>query len=213
MDYFSDQLKLDPLSTPYIAQVQEPGKTMVDTVTYDASKMKNFEDSTTVIVYRELTRRNLEAYLTPAQVVNDSLSDSIRHWNSRLPVTPLNPLPQGERPHIRAKPRPKPKTPSEDGLISELWGIEVSYAVSYLNQYGEGPESEWTPLVLVKKGVEEVGLELHPVAFEGDPTMGIEPVKTERGDLAISEKGIRRRSKHPLTMFAISQAACFRSGC
>ena len=141
--------------------------------TWETQKKFDLEKDMQVIFYRDVTRQALDAYLTPTKAVIESLTDSVQHWNTRHTVTPLTSLPAGQLAHVTVSKPKAPKTPSQEGLKSEFWDREVSYAVSYVNQYGEGSTSDWTPFVKVKSHVEKVHLHLGPVAYEGDTTLAL----------------------------------------
>ncbi len=104
---------------------------------------KNFEKSTVYAFYREVAQRSLEAYLEPAHAVMKSLVDSsrfnclclcdvriahfastVRHWNSRLPASPISRLEGKPLQHVAAK-TTSDKPGAEDK--SPYWGKSVRF--------------------------------------------------------------------------------------
>ncbi|KAL8922069.1 MAG: hypothetical protein Q9208_005379 [Pyrenodesmia sp. 3 TL-2023] len=117
---------------------------------------------------------------------------AVRHWRTRLPVKPLTPLPDETAKHIIPSPG-KPEAIS-DTVTSDFWEQKPSYAVSYINQSGEGPTSDWVQVEEpIAKGVTEIILTLHPVMYSGDPLAGFQPVKNAKGDDVPPTKGLQRR--------------------
>ncbi len=107
---------------------------------------EDFEKSTVYAFYREVAQRTLEAYLEPARAVMESLADgsrfnclclcdvriahsaifapTVRHWNSRLPASPISRLEGKPLQHVPAK-TTSDKPGAEDK--SPYWGKSVRF--------------------------------------------------------------------------------------
>ena len=154
----------------------------------DSDKVAGMEKHQFVLLYRLTTTRIMDERLKPVEAVIESLTDSARHWRSRIPVEPLSGVEHIKPIANDAKDDPK--------RTSELWGKHISYAISYVNQYGEGPTSDWVQLENpLKKGVQDVTLKLNHIAYVGDPQSNVPEVTSQTGKAVQPTKAIQRRSK------------------
>ncbi|KAJ7130377.1 hypothetical protein C8R44DRAFT_731906 [Mycena epipterygia] len=182
-----DVIKLE-LETPFTGNA--------DPAQQDASEkaaIAALKDTTQHLFFEEILKKNMDLCLRPARAVVESLEDSIRHWNSRIPVAPM-----GGKQHVVAEIKLKTEDP---GLTEnpkyetdpDYVGKQLRYAITYSNSFGESPETDLTPSVKITKQVDYVELKLHPVEFENDPTAGMGPVVNEDGKETKQDRGIRRK--------------------
>ncbi|KAJ7868665.1 hypothetical protein B0H13DRAFT_1896996 [Mycena leptocephala] len=144
------------------------------------------------LLFEQIMQKKMDFCLRPARAVVEHLEDSIRQWNSRLPVSPA-PLPENAQ-HVVAELKIRPGGSDPDYVLDPRYiGKHLLYTITYSNSFGESPETNLTPSIEVTKNADHVELKLHPVKFENDPTDGISPVKDGNQKPLKQNRGIRRK--------------------
>ncbi|KAJ5753474.1 uncharacterized protein N7511_007627 [Penicillium nucicola] len=180
-------------------------KLMVELGVKDQSSVKSqkalvFDDNVITLahsLWKTYAVQALEFNLGPAHAVMNHLEESIRQWNSRVPVAPTKNLPRGQD-HVKATVVKSKETPEAKSisLKEEFFGKKLHYALTYYNTYGESSSSGWTTdKCLIENDTHAVKvsfLDVHPVKFDNDPLDALDPIKVNGRDLA-PERSIRRK--------------------
>lgn len=151
-----------------------------------------FRNGPTMTLYTMIVRRSLEVFFEPALVLVDNLEQSLRQWNSRVPVTPSVSLGKEPIRHITVHSTDKQLEVVGGQKTSNLWGKKIIYTITYVNSFGESTSATWSSPKTLQEETKLVTVQVHRVTFDTDTTANCKPIEVG-GKEAPRDRGIRRR--------------------
>ncbi|KAL4863320.1 hypothetical protein BDV12DRAFT_29891 [Aspergillus spectabilis] len=161
----------------------------VETKSHKALALGGNNPDIVLRLWQQYAVQAVDFSLGPARAVMNHLEESIRQWNSRVPVGPTKNLPAGEQ-HSKVSIATSNEDPNSKSILLQkesFVGKEVNYTLTYCNTYGESFSSAWS------EQCPAVKLEIHPIKFDNDPLDALDPVKGPDGKALAPQRSVRRR--------------------